>query len=883
MIKRLICLLAIISLCSFTIDDPFLALLKKLEEFTKRYPTEKVHLHLDKPYYAAGDNIWFKAYVTDAHTSEPATASNILYVELINEMDSVSTQLKLPMQNGISWGDFKLTDTLVEGNYRIRAYTQLMRNAGPNFFFDRTFKIGNKWTNRAFAKTTFTTQKKEGVEQMVSSITFTDSVGKTLLNRPVSYTVNYGDKKIKGRLRTDSLGKANIVLPMDVKAGTILAILDLGKGRTSVKTIPIPNQSPKIDVQFLPEGGNMVQGITSRMAIKAIDAAGKGIDVNGTIVDDKGEEVSTFQTTHLGMGSFYLNPMAGRTYIAKMKLKNGTDHSVSLPNVQPSGYLLTINQSDTANVNVKVTLSSDLVNKGDLNLIAHRNGFVYSAAKISSAKQVVRVIIPNAKLSSGIVQLTLFSPQNVPVAERLVFVNNAADKIDIELSQLKPSYNKREKVELLLATKSQANFSIAVTNADVVSSDEENESNIFTSLLLTSDLKGYIEKPNYYFINPDATKREQLDNLLLTQGWRKVDWKEVANAKFSQKDVIGTVHSYPAEKSITISGTITKDKMPLAKSKISLITNTGGLFKIDTLSDNNGRFVFEGLEFADSVKFIIQARSEKGKKTVDILLDNVEGQKVTKSLNAGEIEVNVNDAMQGYLKESVSYFKALNKQGLLTKVIQLDEVTIKSEKINPARNSTNWNGPGNADQVLDGKDMINAPTLVGYLFGKLYRMKIVNGKPYTIMGGAVKLLVDGNEMGDDFSLHDLSTEAIESVEVLMSPAKTIIYRGPTLLITTIKGAPKWPVVKYAPGLITYKPKGYYNARTFYSPKYEVAQSKDLDLRTTVFWEPNLVTDENGKVKFDYYNTDKAGNYRVVLEGIDTDGKLARKTSTYTVN
>ena len=337
--KRILCLLTVISLCSFITDDPFAALLKKLAEFTKRYPTEKVHLHLDKPYYAAGDNIWFKAYVADARTSQPAQESNILYVELINELNSVSTQLRLPIQNGISWGDFKLADTLVEGNYRVRAYTQLMRNAEPDFFFDKTIKIGSKWTNKAFTKTTFSTQKKEDIEHIISSILFTDSLGKIIVNRSVSYIIRYGDKNTKGKTQTDSFGTANIPLPVEVKTGTILATIDLGKGKTSVKTIPIVNQSSKIDVQFVPEGGTMVQGITSRMAIKAIDANGKGIDVNGVIVDDKGEEVTSFQTTHLGMGSFYFSPMTGKTYTAKMKLKNGTDYLVSLPRAEASGYL----------------------------------------------------------------------------------------------------------------------------------------------------------------------------------------------------------------------------------------------------------------------------------------------------------------------------------------------------------------------------------------------------------------------------------------------------------------------------------------------------------------------------------------------------------------
>ncbi len=874
--KRIFYLLFLISLCSFTVEDPFADLLKKLEEFTKRYPSEKVHLHLDKPYYAAGDNIWFKAYVADARTSQPATESGILYVELINELDSVAKQLRLPMQNGISWGDFKLADTLAEGNYRIRAYTQLMRNAGTDFFFDKTIKIGSKWTSRASTKTTFSVQKKDGMDQLVSSIVFTDSLGKPIINRPVGYTVRYGDKNIKGRTQTDASGLANIALPAEAKKGTILATVDLSRGKTAMKTIPIVNPSAKVDVQLLPEGGTMVQGITSRVAIKAIDGNGKGIDVNGTIVDEKGDEVATFQTAHLGMGSFYFSPVAGKAYTAKMKLRNGTEHSGALPRAEASGYVLTVNQSDTANINAKITLSADLIGKGDLNLIAHRNGMVYVSAKVSSAKQVARIALPNSKFPSGIVQLTLLSPQNQPVAERLVFVNNASDRVDVKLAELKPSYTKREKVDLELASKSQGNFSVSVTNADVVAADEENESNIFTSLLLTSDLKGYVEKPNYYFINPDATKREQLDNLLLTQGWRKLDWKAVNSSQLA-------VNSFQPEKSIRISGTITKDGKPLAKSKISLMSNTDGLFMIDTLSDKDGRFAFEGLEFADSAKFIIQARSEVGKKTVDIKLDVMEGQKVTPRNSYGDVEVNVNQSMEGYLKESTVYFEEQNRQGLLSKTILLKEVKIEGVKKNPAKNSTNWMGAGNADQVFDGDDMINSPSIATYLGSKMSGVLIKKGRPEGLgRVGLLKLIVDGNTMPSDFTLYDIKPEDVESIELLTSPSKWVVYRSPAMLITTRKGPPKWQVVKFAPGVITYKPKGYYNAREFYSPMYNINPSDKPDLRTTVFWAPNLATDETGKVKFDYFNTDKSGNYRIVLEGIDLDGKVARKVYGYTV-
>lgn len=871
--KRIVYLLAFLCLCSFTIKDPFAALLKKLEEYTKRYPTEKVHLHLDKPYYAAGDNIWFKAYVADARTSQPTEESNILYVELLSEIDSITKQLRLPMQNGITWGDFKLGDTLMEGNYRIRAYTQLMRNAGPDFFFDKAIKIGSKWNNRVFAKATFVNS--------ISSIVFTDSLGKAIAERPIAYVINSGTQTLKGRTRTNALGLANIPLPPEARTGNIATNIDLGKGITTIKTIPILLASNAIDVQFLPEGGRMVQGLASRVAVKAIDPNGKGIDVSGIIVDDKHLEICKFQTTHLGMGSFYLNPIAGQTYTAKMKKSDGSALSVALPIAAPNGYVLTVNPSDTANVNIKVTLSADLLNKGELNLLAHRDGNVFLSTKIATTKQVAKVNIPKSKFLSGISQLTLFSPENVPVAERLVFVNSSSDQADIDLAQLKTSYNKKEKVELLLESKSQGHFSIAVTNSDVVKPDEANESNILTSMLLRSDLKGYIEKPNYYFTDTSSKVREHLDNLLLTQGWRKMDLKNLE----------GSGLTYPAEKSIRISGTITKDKKPLANSKISLMTNNNGMFMIDTLSNKDGKFAFEGLEFQDSTKFIIQARSEQGKKTVDIKLDLTEGQKVSHMGTNGDLEVNVNESMQGYLKESTVYFEEQSRQGLLSKTILLDEVKIVGEKKNPAKNSTNFNGAGNADQIFDGDDMINSPSVGTFLNGKLQGGSIINGKPVVTRYGLpfppFVVLVDGNTMDASFNFRDIRPEDVESIEVLMSASRKAIYgqnSGAGMLLITTRIAPvKWPVVKYAPGVVTYLPKGYYNAREFYSPMYDMAPSNKPDLRTTVFWAPNLVSDETGKIKFDYFNTDQAGNYRIVIEGFDIDGKLARKLYTYKVN
>ena len=895
--KLLVLLFTIVSLFSLSAfvndDDPFTELLKKLEEFSKKYPQEKIYLHLDKPYYAIGDDIWFKAYVVDSRTSAPSTISNILYVELINENDSVKRQLKLPMQSGISWGDFKLTDSLNEGNYRIRAYTQWMRNAGPKFFFDKTIKIGNSWANKVFTKANNVLSAEGNSQKLSSTVKFTDNDGKPYANCDVNYQVQLSNRTIsKGKGTTNADGELIITAlnnqPEIYKSGEIIATITLQNKQKVSKKIPIKTTASETDVQFFPEGGSLVDGLPSKVAIKATNATGLGEDVSGSVVDNDGTEIIKFETSHLGMGNLILNPMPDKTYTAKITFKNGAVKSLALPKANKSGYVLSVNNIDTAKMSIKVMISTDLLNKGELKLVGHHNGVIYFNTKIPTAKQLVSVSAPKADFPSGIVTLTLFSPENQPVSERVAFVNNNADKIAINIPNGNPSDKKRGNVTLNFSTRNgqkpaQGSFSVAVTNTAAVKPDLENESNIFTSLLLTSDLVGYVEKPNYYFINNDAKTRGELDNLLLTQGWRKIDWRQIsANT--------APVFTYPAEKAMKISGTITKGGKPVPKGKVSLFSSSGGYFAIDTLSDENGKFSFDDFVFSDSTKFVVQARTNKDNKNVQIDLDMVPAQLVTKNANTGDIEVNVNESLTDYLNQSDKYFNEMVKRGMLERTIMLNEVRIV-EKKNPAPNSQNLNGAGNADLVITEKDLQNAILLSQYLQGRVAGVQITNGQAFLTramgMGGPrpMQVMLDGMNMGTEFMLDDIVVQDIESIEVLKSIGNTAIYGSANgvLVITTKRGGSSTGYNRYAPGIITYNPKGYYAMRQFYSPKYDVANTDTKsDLRTTVYWNPHIVSDASGNATFNYYNTDVPGVYRVVIEGIDANGNLGRKVITYDV-
>ncbi|MGM9476791.1 TonB-dependent receptor plug domain-containing protein [Pedobacter sp. GSP4] len=871
-------------------DDPFSQLLQKLDDYTTKYPQEKVHLHLDKPYYAIGDDIWFKAYVMNTKTSAPSNISKILYVELINEKDSLKKLVKLPLMSGITWGDFKLTDSLGEGNYRIRAYTNYMRNFGTEFFFDKTIKIGNSWANKVFTKTSYTYTKENAADKVNATIHFEDKNGIAYRENEVSYEIQLDYRTVtKGKVKTSLTGDATISFTnsqsFQNKSGKIIATITLDNKQKVIKSIPITATSNDVDVQFMPEGGTLIEELPQKIAIKATNSNGKGENVEGTIVDEAGAEVTAFSTAHLGMGNFVFNNQAGKTYTAKVKFKDGSEKSIKLPLAAKSGYAISLNNADTGRVVLKIMASADLVNGEELKVVAQHGGNVYYVSKAKMDKQVLVANIAKKSLPAGIVQFTLFSGSNQPIAERLVFINNKTDLIDLALNTGGVSASRKGKAAFAFDTSNEGkpvlgSFSVSVTNATKVAPDEDNETNILTSLLLTSDLIGYVEKPNYYFLKDDLQTQKELDNLMLTQGWRRFIWKNIINN-------IGPNITYKPEQSITISGTVTKGNKPVIGGKVMLMATKGTMYILDTVTNAEGKFVFDNLSFGDSTKFVVQARTKTERKFVDINLDVVPGQIVTKNKNGADIDINVNNTLMKYIKESDNYFNEMTRLGLLERTIKLEEVTI-TEKKNPAKNSSNLNGAGRADFVLTADQLSTCVTLSQCLQGRLPGVIFRGNIPYLMrsQNTPIQIIVDGMQMEADF-LDNVVPSDVESIELLKSIGNTAIYgsqgSGGVIIITTKRGDGGRSYDRYAPGIVTLNPKGFSISREFYSPKYDAAStSSRADLRTTIYWNPQVVADATGKAKFEFYNADEPANYRVVIEGIDALGHLGRKVYTYEV-
>jgi TonB-dependent SusC/RagA subfamily outer membrane receptor len=813
-----------------------------LDSFRKVSPIEKVHIQFDKPYYTLRDTLWMKAYVVNA-ANELSASSKVLYVDLINSKDSIKTSMRMPLTYGLGWSALTLSDSLLQaGTYRIRAYSSIMQNAGEEYYFNQAIKIGNA---------------------LPPNNTDTTPLSKT-------------KKTLSGN---------------------------------NTQAIPVKDAPDNISVQFFPEGGDLVNGLQSKVALKAIGPDGLSREISGYVVDKNNQQVATFQTEHAGMGAFMLQPDTGNTYTAVIKQVNGDTKRIQLPKAQDQGYTLYVSQNDQ-DVIVNIQARNSLLNNGEIALIAQANNTIlYTGTKVLTLSSI-KAVIPKSRFPEGITQFTLFNAAYKPVAERLVFIHNNNKHLNIKLIPDKKEYTQRGHVNLNMEVTDQddkpvvGSFSLAVTDDSKVPYTEASERTIFSDLLLTADLKGYVEQPNYYFTGINADKDRQLDNLLLTQGWRRFLWADIVNNTYP-------VASLQPEKNSSISGQVLTAKgKPEPGTKVSLLVNYGNGVILDTIADNEGRFNFA---FPYAAGTTYNAAVTNAKKTPDlkIVFDKQFTQPVT--LKNQPLEQPDDNAFNTFIDYSRERYDELKKySGILLKEVKIT-ASQKAEQIKAiaVQHSSNLAGPGNADAVFTFVDLVKATSLGFWLNGRVPGVRIeVNPvhpsewRPFSRMADGpgtkpkpMTLIVDGLEMDSNY-YSDINIADISSIEFLRGSGAAALYglHGSTgvVIITTKKGDVDYDAYideRYHNG--STKPKGlkkeifqdgYTLRRQFYSPNYDnpATQTQIADLRTTIYWNPTIITDENGKASVSFFNADGKGNYRVTFEGLNKDGDLGRQVNSYSV-
>jgi len=668
----------------------------------------------------------------------------------------------------------------------------------------------------------------------------------------------------------------------------------VGDGIEKGKNILI--KSDKIDLQFFPEGGDAVSGINTLIAYKAIGEDGFGINVRGKILNSKGEIVRIISSIDRGSGFFNLKPEEGQRYTAI--LDNGLKYD--LPEIKKIGYVLNIISSDDERLMVKVDANATLKNES-FYVIGQIREQKYFQGKFEFKDNLPLVFeIPKDILTEGVMTLTLFDKDGIPRNERVVFIDNK-EELRITTRLNRNSFKARDKVVLDVNVKDNlgnpvvTNLSLAITDRDKVEK-HIHSSNIMTSLLLESELKGHIETPGLYLERQERSPmaKSRLDLLMMTNGWRRIKWDDLD----SEIDKQSKAHFF--SQGLRISG-IAKEsrKKPLVNGSFTMLSrgkdNSERIYYAET--NGEGRFSIEGINQSDSLDLEFVAFN-KGGKPIDVLVeldDRVSSKfssvkfsnnwakykKTKENTEAIYIEASKlkeqTDSIFGYLDATV-----LGDVLLEGKTREEEEEETAFLRSRPSEFGITPDDVVYLDENRLGTDLsviltqlagVRAITVIDPAnFLPTIRISSRNGAPLIILDGIpidIDALVQLGLIGSSVST------TIERIEFL-SGARAALYgrRGAEGVILLYSRRGNGGITRANTALTSkHRIKGYSISKEFYSPKYDVKQPEHIkpDYRTTLYWNPNVKTDKNGNAKVIFYNSDITESIQVDIQGLSDNG------------
>ncbi len=760
-------------------------LLAKSNFLNLKYPAEKIYIHLDRPSYFVGEDVWFKAYLKNS----PIPNCN-LYIELVNASGEIVDKKINWAQNGLAYGDFHLDKSLSTGIYQIRAYTNWMRNFDESWFFRKDILIWNRRDRKIETETTELRQKD-------------------------------------------------------------------------------------VNIQFFPEGGTMLAGVKNKVAFKGTDKNGKGIFVEGEIIDEFGNSVSNFKSDFKGIGSFVFIPVSNMNYKAKVNIAEKFKLTAELPETQINNLKLSIEPNNGNKIDIQISdggFNDEENTEKNYFLVGQSNGQIIYQKRITQKIKTSRIEIEKEIFPTGIVKFTLFDNHFIPRCERLIFVNHN-DFIGVEINPDKSEYLTRENVNFNIKTLDKegvpflSNLSMSVYNTESSIETEKYTNNILTQFLLKSELKGIIEDPAWYFKDNEQSTLQALDNLLLTHGYRYFEWKEIIENRAPELN-------YQPEASVQLKGKVTNwfSKKPAKDVKVTMMSVKSLLAVYEETTDSAGNFIFSDLFVNDTVIVSLQAGDRRDRRNYWIELDNRTWQSPeTKFVPSNyRYQNNVQYTTSWYLSEINSDLK--NTKWHLNDTILLGDINIVSSKreVDDGHSRPYLD----ADYVLDVSKHDN-------IYTDVFEM-LENISPYmrNFMMQNPTYYLDGVPASAEFV--DLPPSWFDKVEAVRMAPQSGGF-GPALYFYTNRGETQ---TKDFDGLGTKAGKivGYSVIRKFYSPVYETRnpENSENDFRNTLYWNPIVRTDSTGIARVSYYNSDEAGTMQVVIEGITSDGKLCRGTASYQV-
>jgi hypothetical protein len=794
-----------------------------LISYYKKYPQEKVFVHINQQVYNSGETLWYKVYAVAY--GKPTALSRIIYVRLADTAGNVIVQNKLPLTDGKAYGNIDIGQKVKTGWYRLSAFTSWMMNFEPEAYY-----------------------------------------------RQKIYILNPGDS-------------VSAVAPKE-----------------TIKKI--------YHINFYPEGGDIIDGNLVKIAFKAYNDDGLPARVDGIIKDNTNKTLARLTTVHDGMGEFTIEAIGGSSYSAMVQFPDGSQQQIKLPQIKSNGIYLHATQT-TDKIELKLSFSGPKEKFEGSTLAAFQNNGRVITYPLKLTKGVNLFELQKADFLTGILRLTVFDHDGLPQSERILFIN----KHDLQSSALKMdsvSFSPKGLNSFSATLKDEAgmpvngNFSVAVTDGDAFGKDEEGQ-NIFSALLLSPELKGEIHDPGYYFKNESDSLGQQLDLVMLTNGWRHFLWQKVLNNE-------SYALKYPTERSQYIAGEIMNYKKSaenndMVKIKMLIMNQDSTRFVGYIMPDSTGRFIvkdFNHIGFSDIYLQTADKKSHAPKLEVKMLA--VLGDSL-RQIKAGPFTDQVIPDLSAYY---LSNTRNDEKYRLQANSILLNTVNVKGKEASPMEKliaeHVSPKYKSNREFTLD---LIDDPMLnigiIDYIRGRFPGLQVFGddvdpeflyrggnslaAPPHPLIAPTFKSEMASsdtnaflpyfylNEARVEFeSIRDIPLVEVAMIRFMPPPVWFAPFNGGNagaIMIYTKKQSDEIRKMNGMSDFDHYVFNGYSITREFNAPDYkDKGRARPTDNRVTLYWCHDLNTDSNGVLKFKFYNSDRAKKFRVIIQGMDNDGRLA---------
>ncbi len=746
---------------------------------TKNVFQEKMFIHTSKEHYLCGELLWFKVYNVDANTNLFSDFSKVAYVDILDENNEPVMQAKVSLKNGIGTGSIKVPSILKNGRYKLRGYTNWMKNFGPSHFFEKQISLVN-----------------------------------------------------------------TLISP-----------------ENSIKS------QASVDIQFFPEGGELVEGLSSVVAFKAVNNENIGITMTGVILNQKNDTVARFQTHKFGIGSFKFTPIANHTYKAIATTSTKQIIIKELPAIKKHGYVIALadEKDDFVQVNVAITVAENSVY-----IFAHdgkKSSFAESIS-LTNGRGIVR--IPKQKLGEGITHFTLFNEGGTAVAERLYF-KRPTKKLNLAATADLSSYTTRQRVSIAIDAKNEkglaniAEASISIRRLD--SLQQFDQTDIVSYMWLSAELKGNIESPSYYFSDANESS-VALDNLLLTQGWRRLIWDDVLSNK-------SAFQFLPEFNGHLIHGNIRGAK--LKNMPIYLTIPNGARQFYHTQSDSTGNFIVNTKDLYGLNEIIVQTDANID-TTSSIAIKSPFSEQQT-PFNFPKLEI----------KPSELNDLTIHSVGMQVQTIYAEN---KLEKFSTTiADSTKFYGTPYKSYNLDDytrfslmEDLLREYVTEAFIAKnqKHFQIKVL-GK-VNFFDGEPLVLVDGAPYFNMDRVMEINPKKIKTLDVIRDSYKygPSFFKG---ILSFSSYKPSLANLEINPSAVVLDYEGMQLQREFYSPSYETVEKKNSsipDFRNQLFWESSIPIDDKGKAKLNFYTSDQTGKYIGIINGLSKNGVPGTTTFTFEV-